>query len=203
MHKEGCRKIDHYASFRRPTLSEICEHHGYEIKGRDIVKKCESVSNCDKSYCETSRQLDEAKSEIERLKEKLNPIRQMGACVEQVGNAIKLMKDLKEASQKTKIETLDDCIVAMRKEITGLECRNSELSLKLEALTDVDNQELARLQSENAKLKAENVKLSDMTLYATREMEKYKSMHKSVNESDNIVRSLIRKIVDELGMDLE
>ena len=25
--------------FRRPTLSEICEHHGYEIKGRDIVKK--------------------------------------------------------------------------------------------------------------------------------------------------------------------
>lgn len=32
---------NHIASgraFRRPTLAEICAHHGYEIKGRDIVK---------------------------------------------------------------------------------------------------------------------------------------------------------------------
>lgn len=79
---------------KRPTISEICAHHGYEIKGRDIVKKVETVSNCDKSYCETARQLDEAKAEIKRLKSE-----------------------------------------------------NDELSLKLEAMTDVDNQELARLQS--------------------------------------------------------
>lgn len=26
-------------SWRRPTLAEICEHHGYEIKGKYIVKK--------------------------------------------------------------------------------------------------------------------------------------------------------------------
>lgn len=32
---------------RRPTLSEICEHHGYEIKGRDILKKEEKVSESD------------------------------------------------------------------------------------------------------------------------------------------------------------
>lgn len=101
---------------RRPTLSEICAHHGYEIKGRDIVKKVETVSNCDKSYCETARQLDEAKAEIKRLEERLIPVNQMSACVEQVGNAIKLMKDLKEASQKTKIETLDHELARLRSE---------------------------------------------------------------------------------------
>jgi hypothetical protein len=54
--------------FRRPTIAEICEHHGYEIKGRDIVKKEEKISNCDKSYCETAMRLDEATAEINRLK---------------------------------------------------------------------------------------------------------------------------------------
>lgn len=105
---------------RRPTLAEICAHHGYEIKGRDIVKKVETVSNCDKSYCETARQLDEAKAEIKRLEERLISVNQMSACVEQVGNAMKLMKDLKEASQKTKIETLDH-------ELTRLRSENAEL----------------------------------------------------------------------------
>jgi hypothetical protein len=105
---------------RRPTIAEICAHHGYEIKGRDIVKKVETVSNCDKSYCETARQLDEAKAEIKRLEERLIPVNQMSACVEQVGNAMKLMKDLKEASQKTKIETLDH-------ELSRLRSENAEL----------------------------------------------------------------------------
>lgn len=89
----GEKVVNHYR-WRRPTLAEICAHHGYEIKGRDIVKKVETVSNCHKSYCETARQLDESKAEIKRLKSE-----------------------------------------------------NAELSLKLEAMTDVDNQELARLRS--------------------------------------------------------
>lgn len=104
--------------YRRPTLSEICAHHGYEIKGRDIVKKVETVSNCDKSYCETARQLDEAKAEIKRLKD-------------------------------------------------------------------------------------ENVKLSDMTLYATREMNKYNGLYNSVSNREGIVKQLIRDIASELDMDLD
>ena len=36
---------------RRPTLAEICEHYGYEIKGRDIVRKerepkIKTIPNC-------------------------------------------------------------------------------------------------------------------------------------------------------------
>jgi hypothetical protein len=103
---------------RRPTLAEICEHHGYEIKGRYIVKKVETVSNCDKSYCEIARQLDEAKAEIKRLKD-------------------------------------------------------------------------------------ENVKLSDMTLYATREMNKYNGLYNSVINREGIVKQLIRDIASELDMDLD
>lgn len=103
---------------RRPTIAEICAHHGYEIKGRDIVKKVETVSNCDKSYCETARQLDEAKAEIKRLKD-------------------------------------------------------------------------------------ENVKLSDMTLYATREMNKYNRLYNSVINREGIVKQLIRDIASELDMDLD
>lgn len=130
-------------AFRRPTLAEICEHHGYKVVGSDILKKEEKISNCDKSYCETARQLDEAKAEIKRIKE------------------------------------------------------------KLEALTDVDNHELYRLREENAKLKAENVKLSDMTLYATREMNKYNELYNSVSNREGIVKQLIRDIASELDMDLD
>ena len=72
--------IREYESWRRATLEEICEHHGYEIKGRDIVKKesatsgilgfvGEPVSNWDKSYSEIAAKLDSVQAEIKRLKE--------------------------------------------------------------------------------------------------------------------------------------
>ena len=91
--RDGEIRITHTANvglsvkeLRRPTLSEICAHHGYEIKGRDIVKKIETVSNCDKSYCETARQLDEAKSEIKRLKSENAELREKLEALTDVGN---------------------------------------------------------------------------------------------------------------------
>lgn len=78
---------------KRPTLAEICAHHGYEIKGRDIVKKVEKDHSTLCGFFETC-------SAFNRL-------------------------------------------------IT----ENADLREKLEALTDVDNQELDRLREENAELK--------------------------------------------------
>lgn len=74
--QHGC-DVSKHETWRRATLEEICEHHGYEIKGRDIVKKefatggvvGESISNCDKSYCDIAMKLDTAQTEIKRLKE--------------------------------------------------------------------------------------------------------------------------------------
>lgn len=79
--------------FRRPTLAEICEHHGYEIKGRDIVKKEEKISEPDDSHAfiaekmkeiylslkelnnlRTTAEINRLKAENAELKEKLEAV---------------------------------------------------------------------------------------------------------------------------------
>lgn len=41
----------------------------FPVSVRNIVKKSETVSNCDKSYCAIAKELDTAMTEIKRLKE--------------------------------------------------------------------------------------------------------------------------------------
>lgn len=166
MHKEGCRKIDHYASLRRPTLAEICAHHGYEIKGRDIVKKIETVSNCDKSYCETARQLDEAKAEIKCLKSENAELKEKLEAITDVGNQeLAILR-----SENAELKRKNDSFVSIGKVCGELtEVFNSSKDIRIKQLqSKVD--ELANKLQYNDKLHVKELEmLTDMITELSRD----------------------------------
>jgi len=123
---------------RRPTLAEICAHHGYEIKGRDIVKKVETVSNCDKSYCPIGLKLAE-KSEDQRI-------------------LIEQMDELKSKNDnlKEKLEAMTD---ADNHELDRLQRKVDELANKLQRNDNQHKEELESLYNKVVKLSREKQEL--------------------------------------------
>jgi hypothetical protein len=137
---------------RRPTIAEICAHHGYEIKGRDIVKKVETVSNCDKSYCPVGLKLAE-KSEDQRI-------------------LIEQMDELKSKNDylREKLESLTDAdnheLARLRSKIDDLEHINAVITKELKCTQDKATEkidELANKLQYNDKLHVKKIGiLTDM-----------------------------------------
>lgn len=114
----------------RPTIAEICEHHGYEIKGRDIVKKEEKISEPDDSHAFITEKM----KEIYLSFKELNNLR-----------AISEINRLKaeNAELKEKLEAVTD---VDNHELERLRSENAELKVKYkmsqEAYNSARNREI-------------------------------------------------------------